>query len=50
MMGRALFFKTIAVQQNYQRSNFKPVPDNLTLVQGAEMLQKQSKTERAIQK
>jgi hypothetical protein len=50
MIGKALFFKTISVQQKYQRSNFKPVPDNLTLVQGAEMLQKQPKTERATQK
>lgn len=41
MRGKALFFKTISVQQNEIRSNFQRVPDNLTLAQGAEELQKQ---------
>jgi len=41
MHGKALFFKTISVQQNEIRSNFQRVPDNLTLAQGAEELQKQ---------
>ena len=41
MKGKALFFKTIAVQQDYSRSDFKQVPDNLTLAQGAEILRTQ---------
>lgn len=42
MHGKALFFKTISVQQDENRSNFRQVPDNLTLAQAAEELQKQS--------
>jgi hypothetical protein len=42
MYGKALFFKTISVQQDEERSNFRQVPDNLTLAQAAEELQKQS--------
>lgn len=42
MHGKALFFKTISVQQNESRSNFQQVSDNLTLAQAAEELQKQS--------
>jgi hypothetical protein len=42
MHGRVLFFKTISVQQDESRSNFQQVPDNLTLAQAAEELQKQS--------
>jgi hypothetical protein len=38
MRGKALFFKTIAVQQQETRSNFQPVPDNLSLSQAAEEL------------
>lgn len=41
MRGKALFFKTISVQQNEIRSNFQPVPDDLTLAQAAEQLRKQ---------
>jgi hypothetical protein len=41
MKGKAFFFKTIAVQQNYTRRNFKQVPDDLTLAKAAEMLEKQ---------
>ena len=41
MRGKALFFKTIGVQQDYSRSNFKQVPDDLTLAKAAEMLQKE---------
>lgn len=41
MHGRALFFKTISVQQDETRSNFCLVPDNLTLAQAAEKLEKQ---------
>ena len=41
MRGKALFFKTISVQQYEIRSNFQPVPDNLTLAQAAEELHRQ---------
>lgn len=40
MHGKALFFKTISVQQNESRSNFQRVPDNMTLAQAADELQK----------
>jgi hypothetical protein len=42
MRGKALFFKTIAVQQNYSRSEFTRVPKDLTIAQAAEILKKQS--------
>lgn len=38
MQGKALFFKSIAVQQHEVRSKYKRMPDNLTLAQGAELL------------
>jgi hypothetical protein len=38
MHGKALFFKSIAVQQHETRSNYKRMPDNLTLAQGAKLL------------
>jgi len=41
MRGKALFFKTISVQQDELRSNFQRVSDNLTPAQAAEELQKQ---------
>jgi hypothetical protein len=41
MKGKALFFKTIAVQEKEYRSNFRMVPDDLTFAEGAEMLMKQ---------
>jgi hypothetical protein len=41
MRGKALFFKTISVQQNEVRTNFQRVPDNMTLAQSADELQKQ---------
>ena len=41
MKGKALFFKTIGVQQNYTRSDFRQVPDDLTVAKGAEILEKQ---------
>src|SRR6266403_1223799 len=47
MHGKALFFKTIAVQENEIRSNFRRVPDNLTLSEAAEQLQKQSTVKSA---
>jgi hypothetical protein len=47
MYGKALFFKTIAVQQDEIRSNFQRVPDDMTLAQAVEQLEKQS-TEKSI--
>lgn len=40
MHGKALFFKTIAVQENEIRTNYQPVPGNLTLSEAAEELHK----------
>jgi hypothetical protein len=42
MHGKALFFKTVAVQQDEVRTNFQRVPDNLTLAEAAKELQKRS--------
>jgi actin-related protein len=47
MHGKALFFKTIAVQENEIRTNFQRVPDNMTLSEAAEQLQKQSTVKSA---
>ena len=41
MQGKALFFKTISVQQKERHSNFQRVPDNLTLSDAAGLLLKQ---------
>jgi hypothetical protein len=41
MKGKALFFKTIAVQEREYRSDFRTVPDGLTLVEAAELLTRQ---------
>jgi hypothetical protein len=38
MQGKALFFKSIAVQQHEVRSKYQRVPDNLTLAQGEKLL------------
>lgn len=38
MKGKALFFKSINVQQDETHSNFQRLPDNLSLAQGAEIL------------
>lgn len=46
MNGKALFFKTIAVRQKYTRSDFKRVPDDLSVVGGVEMLRKQVVSEQ----
>lgn len=40
MNGKALFFKTIAVREQETYANFKQVPDNMTLQQAFEVLQK----------
>lgn len=42
MKGKALFFKTIAVQEKELHSQFKSVPESLTLEQGKQLLDKQS--------
>jgi hypothetical protein len=47
MHGKALFFKTIAVQENEIRTNFQRVPDNLTLAGAVEQLQRQSTVKSA---
>lgn len=47
MHGKALFFKTIAVQENEIRTNFQRVPDNMTLSEAAKQLQKQSTVKSA---
>jgi hypothetical protein len=36
--GKALFFKTIAVQEREYRSDFRRVPDHLTLAEAADLL------------
>lgn len=41
MKGKALFFKTIAVQQEESRSNFRAVPEDLTLGEAADLLTRQ---------
>jgi hypothetical protein len=41
MKGKALFFKSIDVQQKLSRSRFKKLPDNLSLQSAAEMLEQQ---------
>src|SRR5260370_18946058 len=41
MKGKALFFKTIAVKEKEYRSEFRTVPDGLTLAEAADMLTKQ---------
>src|SRR5262249_20592564 len=41
MKGKALFFKTIDVQEKEYRSDFQMVSDGLTLAEAAEMLTKQ---------
>jgi hypothetical protein len=41
IQGKALLFKTIAIQQKERRTNFRTVPASLTLADAAEMLTKQ---------
>jgi hypothetical protein len=40
MTGRVLFFKTISQQHKEARSNFKRLPDNITVAQAADLLEK----------
>ncbi|HTZ73211.1 MAG TPA: hypothetical protein VMB47_04775, partial [Candidatus Aquilonibacter sp.] len=42
MRGKALFFKSISVQQNETRSDYKLLPQDITLAQAANMLIHQS--------
>lgn len=42
MHGKALFFKTVSVQQDEVHSDFHRLPDTLTLEQGLDMLRKQA--------
>ena len=41
MRGKALFFKTIAVEEKEYRSDFRIVPEGLTLAEAADILNKQ---------
>lgn len=47
MRGKALFFKTINVQQYMARSDFKLLSPDLTLAQGADLLRKETKSRSA---
>jgi hypothetical protein len=40
MKGKALFFKTISVQQDETHSHFQQLPDNMTLAEAADLLVK----------
>lgn len=42
MKGKALFFKTISVQQKENRSDFHKISDDLTASEGANLLRKQT--------
>jgi len=44
MKGKALFFKTIGVQEEMKRSMFRRVRDDLTAAQGANLLYQQMRT------
>ena len=42
MKGKALFFKTIGVEQDEARSHFEQLPDTVTLAQAADLLLKEA--------
>jgi hypothetical protein len=42
MKGKALFFKTISVQQDETHTHFQQLPDNITLAEAAELLVKEA--------
>jgi hypothetical protein len=44
LKGRALFFKTIGLQEKMERSRFRRVRDDLTAAQGAKLLYQQVRT------
>jgi hypothetical protein len=50
MHGKALFFKTIGVQQNEVHYDFERVPNNLTLAEAAARLEKQTTGKAAREK
>lgn len=47
MRGKALFFKSINVQQRVRRSDFQRIPDDLTLAQASDLLRKRASSARA---
>jgi hypothetical protein len=47
VQGKALFFKTIKLRQKEKRTNFRQVPDDLTLPQAADMLLQEETRRRA---
>ena len=49
MKGKALFFKTIGVQEETKRSMFRRVRDDLTAAQGANLLNQQVRTTSGVQ-
>lgn len=44
MKGKALFFKTIGVQEEMKRNMFRRIRDDLTAAQGADLLYQQART------
>ena len=50
MKGKALFFKTIGVQQEMKRSMFRRVQDDLTAAQGANLLYQELGTTSGVRK
>ena len=42
MKGKALFFKTISVQQKVRRSDFHQISEDLTVAEAANLLRKQA--------
>jgi len=49
MKGKALFFKTIGVQEEIKRSMFRRVRDDLTAAQGANLLYQEVRTTRGLE-
>jgi hypothetical protein len=50
MRGKALLFKTISVHQKFLRSDFKRVPNDLTLQSAIAMLKKAAESESVARK
>ena len=42
MKGKALFFKTISVEQDEFHSHFQQIPDTLTLAEAGDLLLKEA--------
>jgi hypothetical protein len=49
MQGKALFFKTISVHQDYSHTELRRVPDDLTIAQALELLRKQAVSNKVSQ-